>query len=213
MSDRKSHFMFTASGQKYWPMEPRSEEVDIEVIAHHLANQCRYNGATRHPKFPRRIFYSVAEHSVYVAHYIEHDLGQPQFALEGLLHDAAEAYIGDLIRPLKYDDAFREPFLRVEQRNEVRIATRFGLQYPFPQAVRLADEAVTAAEVQQIIAETPGEDFKTGYLHDAATTAPVKIAMHPPFEAKNLFMNTFRRLMLERSKFRAVPQSLALYCK
>lgn len=77
-----------------------SEQVDVADIAHALARQCRYNG---HP----RDHYSVAEHCCLVADWVEqhaprHDFATPQeYALAGLLHDAGEAYLGDLAAPLK----------------------------------------------------------------------------------------------------------------
>lgn len=50
---RTGNYMHTSSGSKYWPMDPRPAEVVIETIAHHLANRCRYNGATQHPQARR----------------------------------------------------------------------------------------------------------------------------------------------------------------
>lgn len=82
--------MGTYSGGQFWPLDPRAAEVLVEDIAHHLALTNRYGGATRVP-------YPVAEHSVLVSLYVP-----PEFAQEALFHDASEAYIGDLIRPLKH---------------------------------------------------------------------------------------------------------------
>lgn len=87
----------TFTNQAFFPNDPGSLYISKYDIAHSLAMQCRYNGHTK-------IFYSVAEHSVLVSHAVpEED------ALWGLLHDAPEAYIGDMIRPLKkLVPAFRE---------------------------------------------------------------------------------------------------------
>lgn len=79
----------TRSGLSWNILEPNPEDVRLEDIAHALSNQCRYNGHTRE-------FYSVAEHSVRVASCLPTEL-----RLAGLMHDAAETYLGDIIRPLK----------------------------------------------------------------------------------------------------------------
>lgn len=79
----------TFTGKKFPLDKPDPALIDIEGIAHALSLLCRFNGhCTR--------FCSVAEHSVHVAREIDLDL-----AMEGLLHDAAEAYLGDVHSPLK----------------------------------------------------------------------------------------------------------------
>jgi 5'-deoxynucleotidase YfbR-like HD superfamily hydrolase len=78
----------TRSGKKFYPLAPRPGSVDINDIAHALANLCRFTGHCD--------FYSVAQHSVHVA-----KLVSPPARLLALLHDAAEAYMGDIARPWK----------------------------------------------------------------------------------------------------------------
>lgn len=197
---RRGKYMHTSNGKKYWPMDPRPEEVHIEVVAHHLATRARYNGATQHPTNEELILYSVAEHSVYVSRYIEEVLGKPEYALEGLLHDGSEAYNGDLIRPLKYDPIFRSPFQAVEELNETAGASRFSLIYPYPKEVKIADEAVTNAEIAQIVPKDPNQDFTVGKLHDDTNMAPYEIQMLLPFAAKKLFLARFEELMQRRKK-------------
>jgi hypothetical protein len=77
------------SGKAFYVTDPKPEDIDILDIAHSLSMQCRYNGHTKG-------FYSVAEHSVLVA-----NLVPPRLRLQALLHDASEAYVGDVIRPIK----------------------------------------------------------------------------------------------------------------
>jgi len=79
----------TVSGVYVDILSPDPASINIEDIAHALAHQARFNG-----HLPQ--FYSVAAHSVLVSHLIDPDL-----ALAGLLHDAAEAYLGDIVSPLK----------------------------------------------------------------------------------------------------------------
>ena len=89
MSERVGDWIQTMSGVIFYPLDPRPEEIRIEDIAHALSHQCRFAGHCRE-------FYSVAEHSVRVSR----ELPQ-EFMLWGLLHDASEAYLVDLPRPIK----------------------------------------------------------------------------------------------------------------
>lgn len=186
MTERIGNYMHTYTGNKYWPFDPRPEEVNIEDIAHSLSMKCRYGGHCNN-------FYSVAEHSVYCSY-----IGEEDEALERLLHDASEAFNGDLIRPLKYDKEFREPFKKVEELNERIIAQRFKLVFPFPASVKIADEAVTAAEVEQIINKSADEDWKVGMLHDDSVKANIKIKCLLPAEAKAMFLSRYAQLAVER---------------
>lgn len=196
-------YMHIANGKKYYPFNPEPKDMDINVIAHQLATCGRWNGATQHPIHEDRIFYSVAEHSVYVSEYVEHVLGCPEFALEALLHDASEAFIGDLIRPLKYSKMFAEPFRQVEDLNELAIARAFDLVYPWPKVVKIADEAVCAAEFDQIVPRDPDLNWDEGRLHSMENVAEVQIVMAYPHIAKNMFLHRFNQLMTERRLHRA----------
>lgn len=193
-------YMHVSSGKKYFPFSPSPADVSINVIAHQLANCGRWNGATQHPIHEDRIFYSVAEHSVYVSEYVEHVLGCPEFALEALLHDASEAFIGDLIRPLKYSKVFAEPFRQVEDLNELAIADAFDLLYPWPKVVKIADEAICAAEFNQIVPRDPDLDWTNGRLHSMENVADVKIEMLYPHIAKASFLARYADLTRVRGR-------------
>lgn len=95
-------WIMTASGRPFWPLEPRLQDICIEDIAHHLSNLCRFTGAVR-------LFYSVAQHSVEVSREMAPVVitgRRRAAALYGLLHDASEAYLVDVPRPLKHDPQF-----------------------------------------------------------------------------------------------------------
>lgn len=113
------------------PLDPSVNDINIEDIAHALARQCRYNGHCVG-------FLSVARHSIWVAQRLKFMGFGRQTQLHGLLHDAAEAYLGDLVRPLKHS-TFGLEYLRVEEVLEKMIAEKFGLPFPIPEEVRDAD--------------------------------------------------------------------------
>jgi len=207
VAPRAGAYMHTSNGKKFWPLDPRPEDFDIEVIAHHLATRGRYNGATQHPEDPKRIFFSVAEHSVYVSWHVEYKQRRPDLALEALLHDGvSETYNGDLIRPLKYDPLFREPFKRVEELNERAGSLAFNLVYPFPPEIKIADEAVTTDEVNQIVPKDPNEEWESGKLHDDSKAAGFTIQMLTPYEAKLFFLERWQVVAERRNAFRPLPE-------
>ena len=181
--NRIGNYMITSSGQKYWPFDPRPEEVEIDVIAHHLAMKCRWAGAVRE-------FYSVAEHSFWCS-----TLVPPEDALDALLHDASEAYNGDLIRPMKYDPSFAEPFMRIERLSEIAIALRFQIGHPRPPSVKAADDAMGAAERDQLITHH-GEWTGINY---PVPPAPVTVECWSPRIAKVKFLTRYAWLVAERA--------------
>lgn len=92
---RAGDWMTTYTGRQFWPLDPRPEDVDIIDIAHALSMICRYQGHTQY-------FYSVAEHAILMArHSLLHRPNDWEMALFCLLHDAAEAYVCDVVSPLK----------------------------------------------------------------------------------------------------------------
>ena len=135
----RGDWMQTFTGRKFYPMAPRPEDVDIVDIAHSLAMQCRYNGHVSR-------FYSVAEHCVLMSEVIE-----PEFALWALLHDATEAYVGDMVRPLKLN---MPEYRAVEDRVEFAIAERFGLPLPMPTRVKEVDTAILLNERRALLSDS-----------------------------------------------------------
>ncbi|WP_051974527.1 hypothetical protein [Cupriavidus necator] len=132
--------MPTRSGLRVNLAHPEPEQFDIRDIALGLARECRYaNQLDFH--------YSVAQHSVIVARHID-----PEFALDGLLHDASEAYIRDLPSPLK---ALLPDYKAVETRIEQAIRVRFGLSPDSDRRihdqVKAVDRRVAAAERQDLL--------------------------------------------------------------
>ena len=104
----------TFTGQKFWLDSPQSESIHIEDIAHSLSMQCRYAG---HSKF----FYSVAQHS-----YLATFLCPYSLRLAVLLHDAAEAYLGDVTKPLK--QCLGGKYSHMEAKVQNAIDFKYGLR-------------------------------------------------------------------------------------
>lgn len=153
---------------------PASSAFTIDDVAHGLGNICRYSGqCTR--------FYSVAEHSLLVS---ETAIG---FEFEALLHDAAEAFLGDITRPLKQ---MLPDYKRIEIEVERAILDRFGVSWPLPPQIKRADLRVLAAEQKQIMPE--GTD---GWVRgQKVEPAPVRVRHLPPEEAKKAFLARYEAL-------------------
>lgn len=147
---REDSWVQTFSNRAFYLVDPDPALIDIDDIAHSLAYQCRFNGHTA-------MFYSVAQHSMLVAEYLL--AKAPEHALWGLLHDAAEAYVGDVIRPLKR----RLPgFARIEAPIEQAVAKRFGLPWPMPAVIKEADTAVLLGERRDLRPPLPREPVEKG---------------------------------------------------
>lgn len=119
------------SGGRINPLDPKPEDIHLEDIAHALARQCRYNGHVMH-------HLSVARHSIWVSEFLD----GTGLELWGLLHDAGEAYLGDLVKPIKRDPSMAV-FVEAEYHLDEALAKRFDLPFPMPQLVRDADQHVT----------------------------------------------------------------------
>lgn len=176
---RVGDWMQTYTGKMFWPMDPRPEEVDIEDIAHALSNICRYGGHCTQ-------FYSVAQHCVLVSNILT-----PEYKLWGLLHDAAEAYIMDVIRPIK---PFLEGYKNIESAIEKAIAIRFGLSTEIPQEVKRADEIMLATEMQRIMVPPPQQ----WQLSEKPIT--LFIDYWSPEEAKQRFLTEYYFLTVKRQQ-------------
>lgn len=134
-------FVHTAKGVLFNVTTPIIDEIDIDNIGYQLAMQCRFNGAVRDYRH-----YSVAEHS-----YLGSFIVPAEAALAFLLHDAQEAYISDVIRPIKRHDAF---FNELEAGMEKAIHKKFGLDTLRPEIwehVKAADNYMGYLEAQELL--------------------------------------------------------------
>jgi hypothetical protein len=166
--------MITYSGIRFDPLDPRPGDVAIEDIAHQLGYQCRYNGAVRE-------YYSIAEHSVLASEHVP-----SAFALEALLHDAAEAYVGDMIRPIKIRDDMAY-YRAVEARVQDAIHARFGIVVTEESrgAIKKVDDALI---IDEAVALLPDPGYYVGRYGSARTGVGARIQALSPARAELMFL-------------------------
>jgi hypothetical protein len=165
---RIGDWMQTVSGERFWPFDPRSEDISIVDIAHGLSNTCRYNGHTRP-------FYSVAQHSVLVSQNCS-----PQNRRWALLHDAAEAYIGDMIRPIK---KYFPLFIEIETRIMECVCEKYGLPKAMPAEVDEMDNRILLNEKRDL---RMNSSFYHNPKGEPLPIPPIKALT--PEESYNFFM-------------------------
>lgn len=130
----------TFTGVQFFPLDPRREDIRLEDIAHALSNLCRFGGHTNE-------FYSVAQHSVLVS------WQTPEHPREALLHDATEAYLVDVPRPIKGHLA---GYAEIEAHLAGCIGNRFGLVLnPLPADVKEQDERALMTEKRDLRGPSP----------------------------------------------------------
>jgi uncharacterized protein len=143
MTERKGHWMQSFTGRQFWPLDPKVGDIAIEDIAHALSQLCRFGGHCKE-------FYSVAQHSVLVARHVPIGLKR-----EALMHDATEAYLIDLPRPIK---RMMPDYVVLERRWAEVIGARYGLGLVYlPHAVHEADDRMLRTEQRDLMANEPAQ--------------------------------------------------------
>jgi hypothetical protein len=171
--------MQTYTGRRFYPLDPRPDEIDPVDIAHALSLLCRYGGHVDR-------FYSVAEHCLLMSRAVA-----PEAALAALLHDATEAYICDVPRPLKRQLV---GYADIEQRVWIAIARRFGVGLRLPIEVTEADNRILLTERAALMprAERWGID-------DEFEPLPVRIVGDHPLNAERLYLDRLEELLEVRA--------------
>jgi uncharacterized protein len=184
VSGRYGDWMQTYSGRRFWPLDPRPEEIDIVDIAHALSIINRFTGHTRQP-------YCVAQHSFLAGINVS-----PQDALWALLHHASEAYISDMSRVIKYMPEM-EPYRKAESKIMDCVCDRFGLSRKMPDSVEKIYEILLATEARDLFVAL---DPEWGSLWvDKTPKLPQTIVPWPADHSERVFLALFRKLYREAS--------------
>lgn len=178
---RKGSWIQTYSGQMFWPLDPRPEEIFVYDIAHALSLICRYAGHCR-------TFYSVAQHCIIGTHLVD-----PEFALDFLFHDAPEAYICDMPKPVK---VYLPEYHVIEDRIEQAISARFDLQYPHPPEIKHMDWTLLITEARDLM-EIPLVSWN---IPEGIKALNQKIVPWQPAKAESLFHRHYELLTSEAYK-------------
>ncbi len=188
MGDRvTAAWIQSVSGKAIRLLEASPDQVDILDIAHALSNVCRFGGHCS-------TFMSVAQHSVIVSANCSE-----KHALAGLLHDAAEAYVGDIVTPLKRTPAMREAYLGVEALWARAIGERFGVELvDLPKEVREADLRALLTEKRDLLLPMPGVAMHDWLHVPEGTEIPAPFAQRvvpmTPEVARAAFLREWRML-------------------
>lgn len=175
MSER-GDWIQTYTGKRLYPADPQPNDIVILDIAHALSMLCRFGGHCIR-------FYSVAEHSVLLARAMPNDT----LASWALMHDASEAYLADVPRPIKPQLV---GYRAIEERLQSVIFERFGLIGNLPPEVKQADSAILMAERVNMAPS----DYEWSGLPDPL---PVTLQYWTPQQAEQEFLGMYERLWAE----------------
>jgi hypothetical protein len=168
----EKRWMETLSGIRFYPLEAEVDKFSIKDIAHALSNICRWGGHTCY-------HFSVAQH----AHIMSH-LVSKENAMEALMHDATEAYLGDIPTPIKR--LFPE-YLDIEDKLAKKLAVKYKYTYPYPAQVYKYDTVMKKIEHDVLLLRK-----ESPYC--------IKIERLSQEEAERLFLTRYNELKGERNE-------------
>lgn len=174
-------YIRTFKNHKFFFNDIENSVIDIEDIAHALAYQSRWTGHAKQ-------FISIAEHSILVAQNV-----LLYYKLEALLHDASEAYVVDLSRPLK---EFVPDYRKIQKAVEAEVAKRFVVPYPMSDCVREADDRMLVTEWVKLFDKT---DIELGI--DLKPYTDFDFPNWSPKEAEQAFLDNYEKFILNNDYY------------
>jgi uncharacterized protein len=168
--------ILTNTGTYFDLLRPEESAISIEQVAAALSKICRFTGHCRE-------FYSVAQHSVYVSLIVP-----AEDAMAGLVHDAGEAFIGDVAKPLKM---LLPDYQAIEKRVEAAVFKALGIDLPLPKSVKHADLRLLVSEQRDLM---PGHTA-TGQLWYNIEPIPWTIQPMIPRDAESAFLERYAQLV------------------
>lgn len=174
----------TYTGQKMFPLNPTEATINIQDIAHALSQLCRFTGHSR-------FFYSVAQHSINCATEMQNIGAPPRLQLYALMHDASEAYLQDIARPIKsYIDNYKE----IEANLMDCIWDTFGIPRPSEEdweKVKFIDDLMLLNEASILM---PCKEWDLGEFHQIANLK-FRVAEQRMFSVEHEFLAMFSEIV------------------
>lgn len=175
----RGDWMQTFTGRRFYPQDPVAADLNTADIAHALSLLCRYGGHVTE-------FYSVAEHCVLMSRFVESVAGKGA-ALYALLHDATEAYVVDVPRPVK---RYLADYAVIEGRVWEALVEKFGLPTPaIPAIVHEADNRILANEKARLLPRSENWPMLAGL-----EPLPVYVAAWKPERAEREYLWRLKEL-------------------
>lgn len=184
-------YILTRSGRQFSFVNPQPDAVSVEDIAHALSHINRFTGHTKYA-------YSVAQHSIAVSRYLERTAASVDLQFAGLMHDAHEAYIGDISTPLKSVLPIRE----LEDRIQAAVGAAFELtlEQMHARGVKLADLTALAIEAEHLMPpDTVDWDCLAPVTPEMKRCMDIPMPMQP-HQAARAFLARFEELQVARSR-------------
>lgn len=176
-----SNYMQTYTGKLFNVLDPDPESICVEDIAHSLSLMCRYGG---HCKF----FYSVAQHSLLCKEFAERVGYDARIQTLALLHDTAEAYVSDVIRPIK---ASFPAFEVIEEKVHSAILLSLGVDTPIPDEMEIVsyiDDSLLSIEMGVIMGRQFLPDTIPNHVREDVLVITSKIKERKPSDVEREFV-------------------------